>query len=527
LLKYEFGFLISKFNLTKHLPLQKRLDKKGFKNEQANPVKIKTVFEELGGTFIKLGQLLSLRPDLIPKEYCDEFSKLQDNVKPFSAEEAKKIIEHELKKPLKEIFKDFDSKPLAAASIGQVHKAKLLNGHHVVVKIQRHGIIEQMKTDTDILYHVAHLAEKHYPQLNPVEIVAEFEKYTENELDYIKEAKNVDKFYKNFSHDSHIKIPKVFFEYTTSKVLVLEYIDGKKLSELKLSSKEKKWIIKEVVNSLFKQVFIDGIFHADLHPGNILIIDKKTIAFLDFGIVGRLTDEMKDKVLNLFSAIVLGKLDMICDSLLALGIAEDDVNEEELRDDLRNSLGEYYGTTMQQVNISDAYHKIIHLAKKNRLELPLNFVLLGKALITVEGFAQEYDPSFNIVNEAKPFAQKMLDRKMQPGYIFKSVLKTSDKIKDFIVKMPDQAAVLISRLKDQDANVRKIHSDLQSLSGQMNNASNRVVLGLVIMGLLVASGFLMQYSKWQIMGMSAPSFIGFSTAFIFLFFLLISMLRKR
>jgi ubiquinone biosynthesis protein len=309
--------------------------------------------------------------------------------------------------------------------------------------------------------------------------------------------------------------------------LTLEYIDGKKLSELKLNAKDKKWIIKDVVNSLFKQVFVDGIFHADLHPGNILIIDKKKIAFLDFGIVGRLSDDMKDKVLNLFSAIVLGKADMISDSLLVLGVAEDDVNEEELREDLHNSLGEYYGTTMQQVNISEAFHKIIHLAKKNRLKLPLNFVLLGKAIITVEGFAQEYDPSFNLVSEAKPFAQNMLDRKMKPGYIIRSVLKTSDKIKDFIVKMPDQAAVLISRLKDQDNNVRKIHTDLQNLGGEMNNATNRMVLGLIIMGLLVASGFMMQYTKTQIMGISSLSFIGFSIAFVLLFFLLISMLRKR
>lgn len=526
LFKYEFGYFISKFRLTEHLPLPRRLEKHRFLKQDAPPFRIAAVFEELGGTFIKLGQLLSLRPDLVPKEYCEEFSKLQDDVKPFPTEEAKKIIEKELKKPLKELFKNFEDKPIAAASIGQVHKAQLLNGHHIIIKVQRPGIAEQMKTDIDILYHIAHLVEKHYPQLNPVEIIQQFEHYTENELDYVKEAKNVDKFYHNFTNET-IKIPKVYFDYTTFKVLTLEFIDGKKLREVELSEKAKRRIVKTVVNSHLKQVFIDGVFHADLHPGNIFIMKDEQIAFLDFGIVGKLSEDFKDKVFNLFSSMINGNLDGISDSLLQLGVAGDEVDEELLKEDLYENLGEYYGTTVQQINISDVLHKLISLTKKHNLKLPTNFVLLAKSLITVESVASGLDSSFNIVKEAQPFVKKLRKQHLQPKQLIQSILKTSDKLKDFIIKVPDQASTLINRLKDQDFNIKRIHNDLQNLVVQLNIATNKVVFGLIIMGLLIASGFMMQYNQVLIAGISALSFIGFCVSGLLIIMLVFSILKKR
>jgi len=527
LFKYEFGYFISKFRLTEHLPLPKRLQKHRFLKKDTPPFRVAAVLEELGGTFIKLGQLLSLRPDLIPKEFCDEFSKLQDDVKPFPTEEAKKIVETELKKSIKELFKNFEDKPIAAASIGQVHKAQLQNGHHVVLKIQRPKIDEQMKTDIDILYHLAHIAEKHYPELHPVEIIEEFEHYTDNELDYVKEAKNVDKFHHNFENEKNIKIPKVYFDYTTSKVLTLEYIDGKKLGESELSDKSKKRVVKIVVNSLFTQIFIHGIFHADLHPGNIFIMDDERIAFLDFGIVGRLNEEFRNKALQLFLAITNGNLTGIVNSLLELGVAREEVDEEQLKEDLYETLGEYYGTTLKQVNISQVFQKIITLTKKHNLRLPTNFVLLAKSLITVEGFASEYDPGFNIIKTAQPFVKKLTKQRLKPKYLINSIIKTSDKLKDFIVKVPDHATLLVNKIKDQDFNIRKIHNDLQNLVVQLNKASNRLVLGLIIMGLLIASGFMMQYNQVLIYGISALSFIGFCISGFLIILLFIPMLKKK
>ena len=286
LLKQGLGYSIEKMNLKSHLTFGKKT--KDVSKRVSTQVKLRKAMEELGGTFIKFGQLLSIRPDLIPESYCEEFAKLQDNVRPFPYEQVKDVIEKDFKKPIHKVFIHFEKTPIAAASVGQVHMAKLRTGETVAVKVQRPNINQIFESDIDILYYIANLAEKHIPELkdyNPVAIVNEFENYTKRELDYNLEGKNIDVFYKNFVGSKTIKIPRVFLSYTSKRVLTMEYIDGININKYKATKEEKKKIIKNLLSCFMKQILEDGFFHADPHPGNIFILKDHRIELLDFGIV--------------------------------------------------------------------------------------------------------------------------------------------------------------------------------------------------------------------------------------------------
>ena len=260
LFKYEFGYLLHGIKLTHILPFHKKNKKHKFKKSD-NPEKLRKAFEELGGAFIKLGQMLSIRPDLVPKDYANEFSKLQDKVKPFPSSKAKAIIHKELGKPVKELFKEFNSRPVAAASVGQVHIAKLKSGEEVAVKVKRPGVNELFHTDIHLLFYLAKLVKKHFPQsfVDPIEIVKQFQKYTIKEMDYVREAKSIDKFYSSFKEDKTTKIPKVYWDYTTNEVLTTELIKGTELLNVqnKKTSLNKHKVTTNLVTSFLKQILFD------------------------------------------------------------------------------------------------------------------------------------------------------------------------------------------------------------------------------------------------------------------------------
>lgn len=529
LFKYRFGHFLKKTKLKRNLPLKKRLESEELE-EKEKPARLRMVLEELGATFVKLGQLLSLRQDLIPKEYCDEFARLQDNVAPFPSHIAKKNIEEELKKPISELFSSFETEPIAAASIGQVHKAVLKNGQEVVIKVQRPGIKELIETDIDIMYYLAHLIEKHYHKrmIEPVDIVKEFEKYTQKELDYVLEAKNIEKCNKNFSGSRIIKIPKVYWAYTTSKVLTIEYIEGKKISEIKKDKKySKKKIIEHLVNAMFKQIFIDGFFHADPHPGNVFVLEKNTIALLDFGIVGSLDSELKEHVTSLFIATILGDLDKIAESLIELGFVDYTINVDAFKEDLRENLSPYYDTQVKYVNIAKLFPKLIEIAKNNKIKLPANFVLLGKSLITTEGFCAELNPEFNLVRSAMPFVKSLVKIKKQPKYAFKRFKNSAWDLKDFIVKLPEQSRYLLRRIENTDISFKAIDSDLRGLSVGMDRSSSRISLGIVIAALIIGAALVINIEQPKILGISFYSFVGWVIAFFLILYFMLSFMRYK
>ena len=490
LFNHEFGFLIDKLELKKHLPFHKRWQKDKFKHIPTKPERVRIVLEELGASFVKLGQLLSLRPDLIPKEYCDEFRKLQDEVKPFPGKIARKIIEQELRAPIKDIFSEFDEIPVASASIAQVHRAKLKTGEEVAIKVQRPGIKEVFITDVDIMYRIAALFEKKIPSdiIDPVDIVKEFERYTKDELDFVHEAKNISRFHRNFEKSRKIKIPRVFFEYTTSKVLTMEFIHGKKLFELKsISKKKKEAILKKTIDALFQQIFEDGYFHADPHAGNIIVMKDGRIVLIDFGIVGYLDDDLRKKIYDLTSSILSKDLHGITESMAELGFVEDGHDLSSLEHDLRHGLSEYYGTTLKQINFSEVMHKIIDIARQHDIRFPSNFILLVKSLITIEGVAADLDSIFNVVDYLKPRIKKLVRNKyLGSKNISDQVKRSSIDYLDFFKAFPRSARNIMQRISEGRIKVDIEDTDISRLTMELDRSSNRLAYGLIISALLVS-----------------------------------------
>ena len=494
LFKHQLGYLIHRLNLRHHLNLKDRMElRKQDKLPDSIPVHLRLAMEELSGTFIKLGQLLSLRPDLIPKEYADEFSKLQDSVPSFPFSIVKETIESEFKRPLNSIFLEFQEQPIAAASVGQVHKAKLKNGTIVAVKVQRPKIEEIFKTDIDILYKLTNLIEQNYPELkkyNLRQIVKEFEEYTKNELNYLVEARSIGIFYKKFENDKKIKIPRPYFEYSTKKVLTMEFIHGVEISKAGLILKEKKQAVKLVVDCFLKQVLDYGIFHADPHPGNIFITRDKKLALIDFGIVGKISDDLRKKIENLFIALVQGNRVLIADFLIALNIVDEDINIEEFRDDLSLHLEKYYDTSLSQVDMSSLLYDLLALGKKYNMRFPSNFVLLIKAIATTEGFGKELDPDFNFVQACKPYVDKIIDNKTSPEYIVNSLKENMLNFKDLLTDLPSNLKTFLSRKEKVRVDVDD--SDIKRFTYYINKSLNRLAIGIIIAGLIIGSGLIIQ-----------------------------------
>jgi len=532
LFKQELGFFLEQLNLAKYLPLTQRIKKHKFVQKDTKPQRVRLVMEELGATFVKLGQLLSLRPDLIPKEYCQEFKKLQDDVQPFSSIEARKIVESELNKPISQLFEFFSEKPIASASVSQVHEARLKNGIRVAVKIQRPNIDQIFKTDIDIMYHFALLLEKKYDLefFNPTEIIKEFEKYTRNELDFTKEAKNLDQFYKNFLGNKKIKIPRVYWAYTTPKVLTLEFIDGVRIRDVKSMKKiNKKAVVKNLTDCVFSQIFENGYFHADPHAGNVLVMKNGTIALLDFGIVGIIGDELRDHITELCIAIMDGNLHGISESLYNLGFVESNLNLSILEQDIREGLQEYYGATLEQLNFSEVFERIIDIARKDKIRLPTNFVLLVKSLVTVEGVAAEIDPSFNVIESVRPLARKLIRKRLFDRKRFtRQALISAVEYGNMLKALPKQVTNVMKKIQEGTVNVRMQDTDIHRLTLELDKSSNRISYGMVIASLIIGSSLIVFLDKGPYyQGIPMLAIIGFSAALLLCAVLVISIMGER
>ncbi|MEM4259799.1 MAG: AarF/UbiB family protein [Candidatus Woesearchaeota archaeon] len=517
LLKYEMGYFLQRINLSINKQAQKDLQ----------PETLRMILQELGGGFIKLGQFLSLRPDLIPHRYCEELSRLQDEVKPFSAEEVKKTIETDLKKPINKIFSYFDFKPIAAASIGQVHTG-FLKGKKIAVKVQRPHIKEIMKTDIEILEYFTELLNNkaHKLPLNPIKIFEEFKLYTEHELNYLNEATNIQNFYyKNLKGE--VKIPFVYKELCTQRVLVMEFIEGKEVKFFKNKpEKIKKIIFQKVINAVFKNIFLDGVFHADPHPGNIIVIKNYDIAFIDFGVVGYIDDVTRDNLSDLFISLITKDLDGIARSMIRLGIVSRFVNEELLKDDLRSTIGSYYNTGLDKINITSFFYEIISIAYKYNIIFPANFALLAKSIITLEGFALDFEPKFNLVKTGEPFIKKLIRQKTSPEEIVKRVYKNTKKIKDFIVDLPDTSKHLAYKIEEGSEKIYDINKNIATLSKEVIYVFNRILLGIIISGLMISGALLVNFGYQLSFGVSIISLLAFITAGALIVILLLESFKK-
>lgn len=535
LFKQEMGYFIQKLNLKSHLSFKKRLQKEAFTKPPNIPKRLRLAMEELSGAFVKLGQLLSLRADLVPEEYVEEFTKLQDEVKPFPFFIVKRIVETELKKPLDKLFSHFNKIPIAAASVGQVHEAILKNGKRVAVKVQRPKIKQMFETDIDIMYHLAHSLEKHIPEtknFNPTGIIGEFEKYTKKEMDYVLEGKNIEAYATIVKHDKRVKIPRVYWVYTTSKVLTMEFIEGVKISSIKDFKRfhvKGPYISNVLVSTFVETVLYHHFFHADPHPGNILLMKDKRIALLDFGIAGRLSPQLVEKIGYLFFGLVEADIDMIVEGFVNIGSVGDDVNKEQFGNDIRDVWAKYYDTSLNQIKMDEFFFQTMDLGRRYNLKFPTDYVLLMKTVITTEGVIQKIDPKFNFVKVGKPFFERYIQEQTKPEYILKNIKKTLLDFKDLFVKFPVDAQKILKKYeKEEDRTIDINDEDIKKFTVGIEHSTNRMTIGVMIAALIVASALLILANvPPYVKGLPLYSMIGLITVGILLIVLLISMFKER
>lgn len=535
LVEEGFGYLVDKIKLKHKIPIRKRIKTKLIKKKKLTPeARLRITLERLGPTFIKFGQLLSVRPDLIPKRYIKELEKLQDDVKPFSFEKVEDQIKKELSMPINSIFKSFDKKPIASASISQVHKAVLKNGENVAVKVQRPNIHKIIERDIEIMFYIAKLAEKYLPQIKryePVNIVKEFSEWTKNELDFRIEAENAHKFYRNFEGIKTVKIPKVYDDYTTNSVLVLEYLDGieiRNLTEIKRKGLDLDKIIKNGFDAILTQVFIHGFFHADPHPSNMLVLKNNVIAFVDFGIVGYFDEDLKRKSINLFYGIIKYDTDKIVQTFLDMGVVEEGkVDINSFRNEVREAIRPLEGGKLKDTRLSFVLEDVLDIALKYKIKMPLDFVLFGKTIVTLEGVGLEYDPEFKFMDEVQPFAERLIIGRTNPKYAVNNFLKNISKFKKFIIELPDKTDKVFQKIQTGSVKVDIEDKDVRSLSLEIDRSSNRLAYSMIIAALLVTGALLINIGGKIIYGMSMFSFLFFLFAILLGLMLFISVLRER
>jgi len=535
LIKYGFDYFVKQLGLTNLISKgEKILKLKPSKIAQLSlPVRVRLALEELGPTFIKLGQILSTRPDLIPSDYIEELQKLQDEVPPFAYEQVEKAIKRELGADVSEIFKLFEQIPFAAASLGQVHQAILKDGEKVVVKVQRPDIEKIIETDLDILFHLARLTEKHIPDsrlYDPVGIVEEFAKVIRLELDYGTEGRNAERFKKNFEGEEIIYTPKIYWEFSSKRILTMELIEGIKinaLEELDKAGYDRKKIAENGAKAFMKQILIDGFFHADPHPGNMLVMKGEIIGFMDFGMMGRLDEETREKGVDLFIALMERNPDKIINEMLDLGIAPPEIDTRSLKIDIKEMIDQYYNKPLREIKLGELINQLVEISIRYQIKMPAEFALLGKALLTIEGIGLELDPDFNLAEIAKPYAKDIILERKSPQRLFIKFLNDLNELYNLIILIPRQLNKTLKKMEKGTFKLEFQHRGLENLISALDKAANRIAFSLILAAIIVGSSLIMQTDKGpHFMGFPVIGVLGFLIAAILGLGLVIIIIRS-
>lgn len=520
LTKHGFGFAIQQLRLEDHIIgrgiIKMRIVRRFIEPRESRAVRLRKALEELGPTFIKFGQILSIRPDLIPLDLCNELSKLQDHVPPFGYECVRKQIRESFGKYPEELFASFDPEPLAAASLGQVHRAKLKTGESVVVKVQRPDIRKMIETDIDILYTLAQLANRYMQEVrlfNPIGIVDEFSKVITKEIDFTCEAHNIDRFRKNFKDSAMVHIPAVFWDCTRSRVITTEEIKGIRLNDYlnqMHTAEEKKAVAANGANAVLQQIFIDGFFHADPHPGNIFILPNNVVAFIDFGMVGRLDEDTKDVIVSLLIAVSMKNINGILKALERLGAFVEEDTLHDFKNDIADFLERYYDIPLKQIELSLILPQTIDLMTRHKLKISPQFHILNKALATIDGVARQLDPEFNTIAHTRPFVEKLVHDRYDMKHIIKEITSYSSELLDILRILPRDTYEIVKKIKRGKLKIEFEHQGLSKFISEMDKSSNRVSFSLVISALIIGSSLIVMTNRGPLInGFPVLGIVGF------------------
>jgi len=535
LFKYGFEDLIDRLHIDQYLEsgLQ-MINRKPRPQVQrfSRQERLRMAMEELGPTFVKLGQLLSTRPDFIPPEYLSELAKLQDKVPPFSYEEVVAIFKEELGSDPEELFTRFDQTPLAAASIGQVHRATMKDGAEVVVKVQRPGIENTIAVDLEILAHIASLMEEHLEEVQghrPTAVVHEFARSLSREIDFSIELTNIQRFSRQFEGNETIHVPRVYPEFSCERILILEYIDGIKANDfkgLKDAGCDARVIARRGANLVMEQIFIHGFFHADPHPGNILVMENNVICFIDFGQMGRLSLKDREEFTDLVLNLVAGKEHKVTAGVLKLTLHHGEVNRDDLARDLGDMMDQYLYRPLGELAAGKILQDLLDLVSRHKLSLRPNLYLMLKALSTVEGVGLQLDPDLELITLARPFMRKIKFGRLHPRRLAEEAGETSSEYLLLIREFPEELRTILRQLREGRMRFEFEHRGLQTLGSCLDRVSNRISFAIVLAAQIIGSSLIILSDippRWN--GIPLIGLAGFLVAGIMGFWLLVSIIR--
>jgi ubiquinone biosynthesis protein len=536
LLKHGFGGVVESLKIDQYLEVGLQLiSKKRTPREEplTRPQRLRMALEELGPTYIKLGQVLSTRPDLIPVEFTDELSKLQDSVPPFPFADAEIIIQRELGAPSSDVFDHIDIEPAASASIGQVHRARLKNGEEAAVKIQRPGIRAVIEVDLEIMLHLATLAERHVEELalhKPVTIVEEFARTLEKEIDFRIEADNIDRIAQGFLNDPTVYIPAVFREFSAAGILTTEYVEGIKISkigELDAAGYDRRLLCSRGADIVLKQVFHHGFFHADPHPGNIFALPGNVICLLDFGMVGVVDRQTREMFVELVDSVVRRNESRAAQVLLQLTSWEQQPDLRQMERELSDFMGRHLYRPLKDIEVGKLLHDLLEIATRFRLRLPPDIFLMLKAISTVEAVGRMLDPEFDMIAKAAPFIEQVLMGRFKPQRVAEDVGDLAARMLKFLHQFPKDLLDLAGLLRQQKLSLQIKHDGLEKVLATHDQISNRISFSIVIAALIVGSALIVISKTPPLFyGISLIGIIGFLAAALMGIWLLVAILRS-
>ncbi len=501
LVAYGLSDWVRKLKLDKVFPVLRQMTgwTEGAPEAAQRWILLRQSLEELGPTFIKLGQVLSNRSDLLPPELLKELANLQDNVQPFGFAEVRKIIETELARPLDEVFRWFEREPEASASIAQVHRAQLADGRMVAVKVQRPDIAYTIRTDVDILRYVAGLAERYIPaarHFDPLGVVDEFRRSIYNELNFTVERANMTRFGRLFQDNPRIRVPKAYAESSSERVLTMEYIEGTKLAEIesgKNRSFDKKKIARNGADLVLEQVFLHGFFHADPHPGNILVLENNVICFLDFGIMGRVRPAQRQMLTDAIVGAFRRDANRVTEAVLGLTRRHGArLDHQRLEDDIADLIDEYVDTSLGEVDINRFFIELTATIVRHDLSIPSSLMLMTKAMLSIEAVGLNLDPEFNLMDTIGPFTRKLFLHQIKPKNLFDEGSELLHDYGRFLRDVPIDAREVLRLTRNGKLRIGFRITGLEPLRETLDAVSYRLVLGFVLAALLVSSSLIIQ-----------------------------------
>ncbi|HKL83541.1 MAG TPA: AarF/UbiB family protein [Desulfobacter sp.] len=495
--------------------------------------RIRMVLEELGPTFIKMGQVLSSRPDLIPLDLTRELAKLQDTVPSFSFEQVEQIIYAEFGKPICDVFHSFEAFPFASASIGQVHRAELSPGEQVAVKVQRPGIRKRVEIDLEIIHYLAQVMEKNLEDVDifrPVKIVEEFAQSLEKELDYMVEAANMEQMADQFAKEPAIHIPEVYWTHSTQRVLCMEFIRGIKADDLEAIHRaglDRKKITRIGADFVMRQVFEFGFFHADPHPGNILILEDQRICMIDFGMIGFVDLITRELFIDLLQELASKNSLNTARLLCRLTVPDESVNMAALEKDISQFCAIYLSRKLEEINPSRMIHQFLELCARHGLRIPPDLFLMIKAFISLEGVVRTLDPQFDMLGHARPYIRAAALRKYSMPRLSREVTRIARDIFALLQTLPSDTSHIITQIKQGKIKISIKIEGLERLMMIQDQTSNRISFAIIIASLILGSAIVLNSRiPPMIFGVSIIGIAGFVAAAVLGFWLLVAIIRR-